>query len=76
MRLSFTGGQVGWTTKTSVPRTFSLTCTNTSPSENRDTSPSPSGPRRYCAISSASGRLALPENSFSSYVMCSSLGHE
>src|SRR5438034_4418452 len=64
--VSFTGGQVGWITKTSAPRTFSLTCTSTSPSEKRETSASESGTRRYWAISSASGRLALPLNSFRS----------
>ena len=39
--MSFTGGQVGWTTKTSAPRTFSLIWTKTSPSENRVTSALP-----------------------------------
>ena len=43
IRWSFTGGQVGWITKTSWPRTFSLICTYTSPSEKRETSASPSG---------------------------------
>ncbi len=66
MRVSLTGGQVGCTTKTSAPRTFSFTCTKTSPSENRETSASEMGSRRYWAISSASARFALPENSFSS----------
>jgi hypothetical protein len=69
MRLSFTGGHVGCTTKTSVPRTFSLTCTNTSPSEKRETSASASGRWRYFAISSVRGRLAFPEKSLRSYVI-------
>src|SRR5690242_21867109 len=64
--VSLTGGHVGWRTKTSAPRTFSLTCTYTSPSENRLTSASERGTRRYWAISSASGRFALPVNSFRS----------
>src|SRR5207245_1949577 len=69
MRLSFTGGEVGWTTKTSVPRTFSFTCTKTSPSEKREISASLTGRERYWAISSASGRFALPEKSFRSYLI-------
>src|SRR5262245_21409774 len=71
--VSFTGGQVGCRTNTSAPRTFSLNCTKISPSENRDTSPSPSGTRRYWAISSARARFAFPEKSFSSYAMGASL---
>src|SRR5678815_1000986 len=71
--VSFTGGQVGCTTKTSAPRTFSLNCTKISPSEKRETSPSPSGTRRYWAISSASARFAFPVKSFSSYAMDASL---
>ena len=66
MSVSFTGGHVGWITNTSAPRTFSLICTYTSPSEKRDTSASASGSRRYCPISSASGRFAVPVKSFSS----------
>src|SRR5262249_7014868 len=69
IRWSLTGGQVGWITKTSWPRTFSLIWTYTSPSEKRETSASPSRTCRYWAISSASGRFAFPENSFSSYAM-------
>src|SRR5216117_1036520 len=69
MRLSFTGGEVGWTTKTSVPRTFSFTFTKTSPSEKREISASLTGRERYWAISSASGRFALPEKSFRSYLI-------
>src|SRR5437867_1691806 len=69
MRLSFTGGEVGWTTKTSVPRTFSFTCTKTSPSEKREISASLTGRERYWAISSASGRFALPEKSLRSYLI-------
>ena len=38
------------------------------PSEKRETSASPSGTRRVLAISSASGRFALPEKSFRSYM--------
>ena len=41
--MSFTGGQVGWTMKTSPPRTFSSIWTKTSPSENRVTSAWPRG---------------------------------
>ena len=66
IRLSLTGGQVGWMTKTSWPRTFSLIWTYISPSEKRETSASPSESWRCLAISSASGRFALPEKSFSS----------
>ena len=67
IRWSFTGGQVGWMTKTSWPRTFSLIWTYTSPSEKRETSASPSESWSVLAISSASGRFALPEKSFRSY---------
>src|SRR5262245_21760740 len=73
INVSFTGGQVGWITKTSAPRTFSLNWTKISPSEKRETSLSPSGTRRYWAISSARARFAFPEKSFSSYAMGASL---
>jgi hypothetical protein len=43
-----------------------LICTYTSPSEKRETSASPSGSWSVFAISSASGRFAFPEKSFSS----------
>src|ERR1051325_609030 len=69
IRLSFTGGHVGWTTNTSVPRTFSLIWTKTSPSEKWVTSAAPSGIFRYPAISAASSRCALPEKSFRSFVI-------
>src|SRR5262245_42756336 len=71
IKLSLTGGQVGWTTNTSWPRTFSLICTYTSPSEKRETSASPSLTCRCWAISSARGRFALPEKIFRSYGMAS-----
>src|SRR5581483_7985480 len=71
IRLSFTGGQVGCTTKTSAPRTFSSIWTKTSPSENRATSACPRASPRMPAISSASWRFALPEKSFSSYGIAS-----
>ena len=41
-REASTGLQVGWTTKTSLPRTVSYRETNTSPSEKAPTSASPS----------------------------------
>ena len=69
--MSFTGGHVGWTMKTSAPRTFSSSWTKTSPSENRVTSAWPSGIPRQAAISSASAWCAFPVNSFSSYGMAS-----
>jgi hypothetical protein len=56
-------------TNTSVPRTFSLICTRTSPSEKRETSASLSVSWSAFAISSARGRLAFPENSLRSYLI-------
>ena len=62
IRLSLTGRQVGCTTKTSWPRTESMISTITSPSLNRPTTARDSDMFRRRAISWASGRLALPEN--------------
>src|SRR5262245_35472378 len=49
--------------KTSTPRTFSLSRTKSSPSENRVISALPSGSPISPAIASASGRFAVPEKS-------------
>src|SRR5436305_229826 len=60
IRLWLTGGQVGWTTKMSAPRTSSSMRTDVSPSGN---SPSVMRPRvspRQWTIFSARGRLARP----------------
>src|SRR5574341_41435 len=60
MMLWLTGGHVGWMTNTSAPRTFSCTCTNTSPSENCDTSVSARRVPRYSAISRERCGFAFP----------------
>ena len=60
MRLSFTGGQVDWITKVSLPRTFSPSSTRISPSLNRRTWANPRGCQRVSQISVASPRFELP----------------
>ena len=60
IRLSFTGGQVGWTMNTSRPRTFSMISTLTSPSLKRPTAMRPSGRFKWYAMSRASAGCALP----------------
>src|SRR5213595_337904 len=57
------GGFVGWMMKTSRPRTFSSILTKISPSAKRRIVTAQSGCPRFCAISSASGRLAVPARS-------------
>lgn len=57
------GETVGWTTKTSRPRTLSLIRTKISPSANRRLVTSPRVRPRLSAISCASGRFAPPERS-------------
>src|SRR6185437_4098479 len=61
MRCSLVGKQVGWTRKTSAPRTFSSSWKWISPSEKRWNLDSPSGTPRNLQISSERGRLAEPE---------------
>ena len=63
MRLSLTGGQVGWMMYTSELRTFSRIWIDTSPSLNRPIFAGVSGTPRRAAISSASSGLALPARS-------------
>src|SRR5512136_2179919 len=60
MRCSFTGEQVDWTMKISLPRILSLMSTDVSPSENRFTSPWPSSIPRIPQMLSASPRLEFP----------------
>ncbi len=60
IRLSLVGAQVDCNTKTSLPRTFSLISTMTSPSENFDTSTLPSGMPNCLATPAARAGLALP----------------
>src|SRR5690606_27502131 len=55
----------GWMTKTSAPRTLSLTETRTSPLANRPSSRSPRGTPMCCAMARARAGLALPANSLS-----------
>src|SRR6267378_6371729 len=62
IRLSLVGAQVDCSTNTSLPRTFSLISTMTSPSEKRDTSARPSGMFKCCTTACASFGFALPEN--------------
>src|SRR5215475_12899392 len=62
IRCASTGGQVGCTMKTSPPRTFSNIWKLNSPSGKRVVFARPSSIPRYWQISSANGRLALPEN--------------
>src|SRR6201988_5276355 len=66
IRLSLVGAQVDCSTKTSLPRTFSLISTITSPSEKRDTTARPSGMFKCCTTACASFGLALPEKTIKS----------
>src|SRR5260370_25023845 len=59
IKLSFTGYEVDWMTKTSSPRTFSWISTKISISENRRTLALVNGRLRYGEMASASGRLLL-----------------
>ena len=61
IRLRSTGVQVGWITKTSAPRTFSLIWRYISPSENCLTMARPAWIPSVSQISVASGGLAFPE---------------
>ncbi|MNI78172.1 hypothetical protein D3C77_574170 [compost metagenome] len=60
IRLSLVGAQVGCRTKTSLPRTFSLISTITSPSEKRPTVILPRDISRWLTTSTASRVLAVP----------------
>src|SRR6266700_4091521 len=59
IRLSLTGYDVDWMTKTSSPRTFSWISTKISMSEKRRTLALVNGRLRYVEMASASGRLLL-----------------
>ena len=62
MSVSLTGGEVGWMMYTSLPRTFSLMTTLTSPSANLFTVILPRFIPKWFAISCANGLFALPVN--------------
>src|SRR6516225_1605542 len=63
--VSFAGGQVDCTMKTSRPRTFSISSTFISPSLKRPTYARPSGICRLRAMSCDNAGVALPANSAS-----------
>src|SRR3990172_9365187 len=63
-RCSFTGGEVGWRTKTSSPRTLSSMLMRTSPSAKRERVISPRGMSRESQTSWASAGLPAPVNTF------------
>ncbi len=62
MRLSLTGGAVGWTTKTLAPRMFSMIWKDTSLSANLDNLALPRGTPRLLAMAAVSCGLQLPLN--------------
>src|ERR1043165_9300082 len=62
IKLSFDGAQVGCTMNTSLPRTFSITSTITSPSENRPITALPSGTPRFFATDCARSGFEFPVN--------------
>src|SRR3972149_3726968 len=64
IRCSFTGGEVGWRTKTSSPRTLSSMLMRTSPSAKRERVISPRGTSRESQTSWASAGLPAPVNTF------------
>src|SRR5262249_52971892 len=65
IRLSFAGGQVDCTMKTSRPRTFSISSILISPSLKRPTDARPSGICRLRSMSCDNAGVALPANSAS-----------
>src|SRR5439155_12885195 len=67
IKLSFTGVEVGCTTKTSAPRTFSPICTRTSPSGNRPTLAWPTSILSCSQISLAKAGWALPQKILSGF---------
>src|SRR5687768_8258469 len=60
MTCSLTGAEVGWITKTSIPRRLSSILTRTSPSLKRERSIRVSGMSRWSAMARASLGLELP----------------
>ena len=66
IRLSLHGVQVGWMIKTSLPRTFSIISTLTSPSLKRPTWASPKSIRKRSATRLAKTGCALPVKIFNS----------
>src|SRR5688500_15024944 len=68
IRLSLTGGQVGWTRKMSRPRMSSSTLQKFSPSGNFPSVISARGKCRKLQMLLASGRFAWPEKIFSSRI--------
>src|SRR6185503_10458332 len=66
IRFSLTGGEVGWMTKTSAPRTLSWIWNQISPSLKRASRARPRGRARLRAMASPSEGCALPLNTLSS----------
>src|SRR3954470_14091664 len=66
IKLSFTGGEVGWIRNTSRPRTSSSILQNVSPSGKLPSVMLPSDRFRNPAIALASGRFARPLKIFNS----------
>ena len=66
IRLSLQGVHVGWMIKTSLPRTFSIISTLTSPSLKRPTWASPKSIRKRSATRLARTGCALPVKIFNS----------
>src|SRR5271157_1132692 len=62
IQVTFTGGQVDWIIKTSMPRTFSFISTRVSPSLKVVTLALPKDTPKCWQIFVASAMLALPEN--------------
>src|SRR5574344_562877 len=73
MYASFGSGEPDWITYTSLPRTPSITWQNVSPSGKCGILTSLRGLPRYSATFSASGRLAVPENTMNSSFIVGSL---
>jgi len=62
MQVMFTGVQVDWIMKTSMPRTFSFISTRVSPSLKVETLALPKATPKLSQIFLARAILALPEN--------------
>ena len=64
IRFSLTGSQVGWTMKTSEPRTFSSIWQNVSPSEKLNAETLPASRFRYSQISVHQRRVRASAEDF------------
>src|ERR1043165_6814990 len=75
IKLWFVGGDVGWMTKMSSPRTFSSILTNVSPSGNGWTEHLPSSMPMDSQMAFAKGGLAVPQKIFTIVTLSTKTKH-